>query len=27
MLQFGPMTRWFTGFFFYFPRSLAEEIG
>jgi len=27
MLQSGPMTRWFYGFFFYFPRPLAEEIG
>jgi len=27
MLQSGPMTRWFHGYFFYFPRPLAEEIG
>jgi len=27
MLQSPPMTRWFYGFFFYFPRPLAEEAG
>jgi len=27
MLQSRQMTRWFYGFFFYFPRPLAEEIG
>jgi len=27
MLQSLSMTRWFYGFFFRFPRPLAEEIG
>jgi len=27
MLQSLPMIRWFHGFFFFFPRPLAEEIG
>jgi len=27
MLQSSPMTLWTFGFFFYFPRSLAEENG
>ena len=27
MLQSGAMTRWYFGFFFHFPRPLAEENG
>jgi len=27
MLQSGAMNRWYFGFFFHFPRPLAEENG